>query len=422
MPKHGHGGGGGAATPYPPGLGQDWFSQHLFCKLDPHRPGFWLAMLVATALFFGLLAALQSLGSAARRRLTVVCTFLAGLFYLGAFFLPPGNQVRGQVVGTGGRTWEFKGETKWVRPKPAEDDKDGAKDAKKGPEPPPGPAQKHLEGQLVLKEPAKGEEPKPGVHFLPIEGVEQSKGVWKLSLVGETGETELVRSGAGYAVTIDGAAATLTLKTGAALNVVKAYETPLGDFMMVMGAFTIGLGLINLCMVHGGVLLRGARGWHNSAGFFVGFLVTAICGIWQMQLPDTQPGGPTPLPRFIYEVMFSGLLKPLQSTTFALLGFFIVSAAYRAFRIRNTEAALMTVIAFLVMMGQVPLGQALTNWIPDPGRFAWLRIEHITNWLLVTPNTAATRGILFGSVTGGFALSLRVWLSLERGSYFGKEF
>jgi hypothetical protein len=147
-----------------------------------------------------------------------------------------------------------------------------------------------------------------------------------------------------------------------------------------------------------------------------------------MYLPETTPPAPgappaaVPLAAAGYQVFFNGLLKPLQSTTFALLGFFIVTAAYRAFRIRNLEAGLMTVIAFLVMLGQVPLGQMLTSWIDPASGFAWLRIENVTNWLLTNPNTAATRGILFGAVTGGFALSLRVWLSLERGTYFGKEF
>jgi hypothetical protein len=191
---------------------------------------------------------------------------------------------------------------------------------------------------------------------------------------------------------------------------------------MVVGGFTIGLGLINLCLVHGGVLLHGRRGWHNALAFFVGFIGMTVFGIWQMSVDKVAKGAPVPFPKAMYEIFFTGMLQPLQSTTFALLGFFIVSAAYRAFRIRSTEAALMTIIAFIVMMGQVPIGQVLTAWIPAEGPMHWLRIENITNWLLTTPNTAATRGILFGAVVGNFALSLRVWLSLERGSYFGKEF
>lgn len=405
----------GPSNPYPPGLGQDWFAQHLFCRIEPSRPGFWLAMVVTVVLFCALLAGLQHLGSAARRRLTVVCTFLAGLFYLGAFFLAPGNKLSGSVV-AGDQVYRVEGKVAWVTPKPPEEPKGKAAE-------PEAPPQRMLTARILLTPPVKGKapEPKPDADFLSVSGVYGADG-WQLTLETAGTKLPLKRERGGYSLAIRGQAALLTLRVQAAHNVVKAYETPLGQFMLVMGAFTIGLGLINLCAVHGRVLLRGQRGWHNSAAFFVGFLVTAVFGIWQMQLPETAKDAAMPWQRAVYEVMFSGLLKPLQSTTFALLGFFIVSAAYRAFRIRSTEAALMTIVAFAVMMGQVPLGQYLTAWIPADGPLAWLRIERITNWLLTTPNTAATRGILFGSVTGGFALSLRVWLSLERGSYFGKEF
>ncbi len=279
----------------PPGLWQEWFAAHVFAPIE-RRPFFWLALLLTVVVYFGLLAGLQQLGSAARRRLTVVCTFIAGLFYLFAFFIP---------------------------------------------------------------------EP---------------------------------------------------------INLVKGYEQPLGSFLLAVGGFTIGLGVINLVTVHGKVLLRAQAGWHNSLAFFAGFLGMAVFGIWSMYLPQEDGATSLPLAQAAYRFLFEGLLTPLQATTFALLGFFIVSAAYRAFRIRTVEAGLMTVVAFLVMLGQVPLGQMLTNGIEPTSFLAGLRLENITNWLLTSPNAAATRGILFGAATGGFALSLRVWLSLERGSYFGKEF
>jgi hypothetical protein len=36
-------------------------------------------------------------------------------------------------------------------------------------------------------------------------------------------------------------------------------------------------------------------------------------------------------------------------------------------------------------------------------------------------NMAALRAVGFGIGVGGLAMSLRVWLSLEKGTYFGKE-
>ena len=58
----------------------------------------------------------------------------------------------------------------------------------------------------------------------------------------------------------------------------------------------------------------------------------------------------------------------------------------------------------------------------QPSSFAGnFRIERIANWLLTVINASAQRGILFGLTVGGLAVSLRYWLSLERGAYFDKE-
>lgn len=122
-----------------------------------------------------------------------------------------------------------------------------------------------------------------------------------------------------------------------------------------------------------------------------------------------------------YDILFNGMFNSLDATMFAILAFFIVSAAYRAFRIRSAEATLMMLSAFIIMLGQVPLGIVLTNWIPHDSHFAIFRLEVMANWILTGINAAAFRAIIFGILMGYLAMSLRVWLSLERGSYFGRD-
>ena len=71
------------------------------------------------------------------------------------------------------------------------------------------------------------------------------------------------------------------------------------------------------------------------------------------------------------------------------------------------------------MLGQVPLGQMLTDWIPAEGHvLSGLRVEVMKSWLLSQMSAAALRGVALGIGVGATAMALRVWLSLERGALF----
>jgi hypothetical protein len=94
---------------------------------------------------------------------------------------------------------------------------------------------------------------------------------------------------------------------------------------------------------------------------------------------------------------------------FSLLCFYIASAAYRAFRVRNVDAAVMLAAAFFLMMGNVPIGEVI--WGPDKwlGGFAGVK-----NWILRVPNTAGNRAISLGIFLGIMATQSRILLGIER--------
>jgi len=98
---------------------------------------------------------------------------------------------------------------------------------------------------------------------------------------------------------------------------------------------------------------------------------------------------------------------------FALLAFFIASAAFRAFRVRTLEAGLLAAAALIVMLGRVPIGDQMTAWLPEP-----LRLGAMQDWIMNVPQNAAKRAILIGAAMGVMATGLRVILGIER-SYLG---
>ena len=59
--------------------------------------------------------------------------------------------------------------------------------------------------------------------------------------------------------------------------------------------------------------------------------------------------------------------------------------------------------------------------IPEQGILSNLRIENFSQWVLTAINSPVQRAIGFGLGLGALAMSLRIWLSLERGTYFAQE-
>ncbi|MCF7832498.1 MAG: hypothetical protein K9N05_02830 [Candidatus Marinimicrobia bacterium] len=121
-----------------------------------------------------------------------------------------------------------------------------------------------------------------------------------------------------------------------------------------------------------------------------------------------------------YRWVFYTFFTPLSATMFALLAFFVASASYRAFKIRNAEATVLLVSGILIMLGRVPLGAYLTAWTQKISWLAWLHLPTIQEWLYQYPNAAGARAIMIGIGLGIVGTSLRVILGIEK-SFMGGD-
>ena len=110
-----------------------------------------------------------------------------------------------------------------------------------------------------------------------------------------------------------------------------------------------------------------------------------------------------------YQWIYRYVFDPCNSTMFALLAFFIASAAFRAFRARNVEAGLLLGAAILIMLGRIPIGRAISDFLPE-----------LSDWIVDIPNNAGRRAIMMGAALGAIATGLRVILGLER-SHLGSS-
>jgi hypothetical protein len=120
-----------------------------------------------------------------------------------------------------------------------------------------------------------------------------------------------------------------------------------------------------------------------------------------------------------YEYIF----KPCTATMFALLAFYVASAAFRAFRAKNFEALLLLGTAFIILLSQTFAGYWLTSWLPsDPQQnaLAWLRMENLKILIMRVFATAGTRAIMIGIALGLASTSIKIMLGQDR-SYVGRD-
>ena len=197
-------------------------------------------------------------------------------------------------------------------------------------------------------------------------------------------------------------------------NFITPTIVPIGNILGVVAVFTYGLGVINLVQLHGKRIRKGGEGALNSTAFFASFAIMLVVQILQQVHPN-------PVNKNLFALLYEGAYQNMDATMFSVIAFYIVSAAYRAFRARSFEASLLLVTAVLVMIGQTAVGQLMTSGISDVGFWHNLHIEVVRDWIMTKANTPVMRAIQFGLGIGALAVALRIWLGLERGSYFDNK-
>ncbi len=183
-------------------------------------------------------------------------------------------------------------------------------------------------------------------------------------------------------------------------------------------AFILGGG--NILKIHLKKISDRVPGWGYSVILLAAFLLTLYVGLGKIGVHPNplyptyawsgyyrQNGTPF---WWLYEYAF----KPLTASMFAMLAFYIASAAFRAFRAKNTEAVLLLGTAFIILLGRTFAGVWMTSWIPDDSAFSGLKIENLTVYIMQVFNTAGNRAIMIGIALGIASTSLKVIMGVDR--------
>lgn len=171
------------------------------------------------------------------------------------------------------------------------------------------------------------------------------------------------------------------------------------EWTVVVAAFSLGLGAVNLARVNvRNISTKRGKSWWLSYVTLIFLVIPAVTGI------ALTPSHKT------YLWMYNTFYAPLNASIVALGVFWICSAAYRAFRIRNFHSFLLLASSTIVMIGSMGLGKKYLPFSPKMSEF-----------VLNVVSSAIMRSMGMVTAIGMVGVGLRIVLGLERRTLAGGD-
>lgn len=200
--------------------------------------------------------------------------------------------------------------------------------------------------------------------------------------------------------------------------------TPIvNDFTNILVAFILGLGIFSLARVHFRRLFKMQKDWGFSLVLIIAMVSMIVCGYveFAFKMNNTLEANQSNLFVIGKDFLFDGLLQEMEAGMFSVIAFYILSAAYRAFRIRSIESTILLCAALLMMLSLMGglvflVDKMFDGWTgQDPASFINnFRLGSIAAWVTDNIQSPSIRAMDFGIGLGALAMGLRLWLSLEK--------
>ncbi|HMP41431.1 MAG TPA: hypothetical protein PKA05_13700 [Roseiflexaceae bacterium] len=171
----------------------------------------------------------------------------------------------------------------------------------------------------------------------------------------------------------------------------------------LLTAIALLIGLLSVAGNHLQRVRQRRSEWGYSLVLLLSMLLVIISGTVIGFVPGSYVLFPSSLAEQPMRDLFQALYQPLASSFLALLTFFSLSAAIRAFRRRSAEAAVIVVVTAIAVLVAV-LPQLQVASIVGDG-VAWL-YEYLA--------LAGARGLLIGSAIGATVAGVRILLGFDQ--------
>lgn len=163
--------------------------------------------------------------------------------------------------------------------------------------------------------------------------------------------------------------------------------THLFEWGILLAAFALLLGAVNVVIVHTRRIQAGQPGWTLSLVLVIALVTVLFAGM-------VSAGG---LASPLMDWLFSAIIGPGYAALFALLAFFMAGAAFALLRFDRKGGGWLLLGVLLMSAAQTP---AIRSALPA-------QFSSAVVWLLDTPVMASLRGVLLGAGVALVTLALR---------------
>ena len=171
----------------------------------------------------------------------------------------------------------------------------------------------------------------------------------------------------------------------------------LQNWGIILTAFSLGFGAVNLFFFHGKHISRRTKDqWQYSLWLLIVIVIFTFIGVFYGPTSDQ------------YNWLYNASYFALSATVYSSLGFYMTSGVYRALRLKNIESGIFLVVGLIVLAKNAP---ALTVYFPQ--------LVIAVNFISGILTTAAQRGIMIGGALGAISLGVRTMTGRETG-FLGK--
>ena len=171
-------------------------------------------------------------------------------------------------------------------------------------------------------------------------------------------------------------------------NAVNVFTT----WMTLLEQFVVGAAFISFILYQLHTIQRREKGqWQFSVLSLFWTVVFVVIG-----LGIGNTSGP-------YMWLYNNIYSWILLCTDALMGFFIVSATYKAFKARSMDTTVLLITGCLCILRITPLTEAISP-----------QLQSFSTWIYDSPNMFSQRAIYIGAAIGGVIMGLRTILGIER--------